>query len=302
VLPEGVPHKANDDKVDYFKRGMPQRNTIGPIKMASHSPQIRHLSTPTIYEESPQQVGEAKRAVYADRHKHDTKEDGEIGNKTNTFPSSKSQNPVVSVINRSPLSVDANDYTKPVSGKKNKKPLSEGPVPQQSCYPPIFKRGSLISTPPSSVDGMESPMSPKRVSFINRYTNEPPNWPTRKGPAPEPPTRQHKLYSADSDVFLPDEECNTYTNVQEAPNRPLPPVPRDGDASAYGVILRKSRDTKFPASAVPVPVQRWQQQSESESGSEAGEVQRIFQQGSRVRGNYFRFAGKISVITPEGEK
>lgn len=302
VLPEGLPHKANDDKVDYFKRGVPQRNTIGPIRMASHSPQIRQLATPTIYEETLQQVGEAKRAVYPDRHKHDTKVDGETGNKTNTFPSSKSQNSVGSVINRSPLSVDPNDYKKPVSGKKNKKPLSEGSVPQQPYYPPIFKRGSLSSISTPSADGLESPMSPKRVSFTSRYTNEPPNWPTRKGPAPEPPTRQRKLYSVDSDIFLPDEEFNTYTNVPEAPNRPLPPVPRDADASIYGMILRKSRDMNSPARIVPVLVQRWQQQSESESGSEAGEVQRILQQGSHGRGTYFRFAGKISVITPEGEK
>lgn len=302
VLPEGVPYKANDDKVDYFKRGVPQRNTVGPIRMASHSPQIRQVSTPTIYEESPQQVGEVKRAVYPDKYKHDTKVDGESGNKTNRLPSSKSENSVVCVINRSPLSVDANDYKKSVSGKKNKKPLSEGPVPQQPYYPPIFKRGSLISTSTSSVDGVESPVSPKRVSFTSRYTNEPANWPTRNGPAPEPPTRQRKLYSVESDVFLPDEEYSTYINVPEAPNRPLPPVPRDADASVYGMILRKSRDTKSPASAVPVPLHRWQQQSESESGSEAGEVQRILQQGSHGRGTYFRFAGKISLITREGGK
>lgn len=291
VLPEGLPHKANDDMAEYFKRGVPQRNTIGPIKMASHSPQIRQMSTPTIYEESLQQVGEPKRAVYPDRHKRDTNVDGERGNKGNTFPSSKSQNSVVPVINRSPLLVDANDYKKPVSGKKNKKPLAEDPVQQQPYYPPIFKRGSLITTSASSGDGVESPMSPKRVSFTSRYGSEPPNWPTRKGPAPEPPTRQRIVYSVDSDVFLPDEECYTYANVPEAPNRPLPPVPRDAVSSVYGVILRKSRDTKSPVSAVPVHVQRWQQQSESESGSEAGEVQRILQQGSHVRGTYFRFEG-----------
>jgi hypothetical protein len=302
LLPEGLPHKANDDKVDYFKRGVSHRNTIGPIRTSSHSPQIRQLATPTIYEESPQQVGEVTRTVYPDRHKHGSKVDGGSGNKTNKVPSSKSQNSVVSVMNRSPLSVDANDYKKSVSSKKNKKPVSEGPVQQQHYYPPIFKRGSLVSNSSSPIDGEDSPVSPKRVSFTSGYTNEPRNWPTRTGSAPEPPTRQRRMYSGDSEVFLPAEEYNTYANVLEAPNRPLPPVPRDANMSVYGMIVRKSRDPITHNNAVRVPVQRWQQQSESESGSEAGEVQRILQQGSRGRGTYFRFAGKISVITPEGEK
>lgn len=301
-LSEGLPHKANDDKVDYFKRDVPQRITIGPIRMASHSPQIRQLSTPTIYEESPQQEGAVTRAVYPDRHKHDSKVDGGSGNITNKVPSSRSQNSVGSVMIRSPLSVDANDYKMSVSSKKNKKILSEGPVPQQTCYPPIFKRGSLVSISTSSGDGVDTPVSPKRVSFTSKYTSQPPNWPTRNGPAPEPPTRQRKECSVDSDVFLPDGEYGTYGNVPEAPNRPLPPVPRAAEASVYGIIRVKSRDTKSPAGAVPVPVHRWQQHSESESGSEAGEVQRILQQGSHGRGTYFRFAGKISAITPEGEK
>ena len=157
-------------------------------------------------------------------------------------------------------------------------------MPQKRYYPPIFKRGSLISTSTSSVDGVDSPVSPKRVSFTRSYTDEPANWPTRKGPAPQPPTRQRKLNSVDSDVFLPSEEYSTYANVQEAPNRPLPPVPRDVNGAVYGMILRKS------------PAHRWQHQSESESGSEAGEVQRILQQGSHGRGTYFRFAGKMAMI------
>lgn len=297
MMVEGLPHKASDDTVDYFKRGVLQRNTIGPIRTASHSPQVRKLATPTIYEELPQQV---TRAVYADRHKHDSKADGGYGNRTSKVPSSKSQNSVVSMLNRSPLSVDANDAKKSVSNKKNKKPLPEGTVSHQHYYPPIFKRGSLVSASTSSFDGVDSLVSPKRVSFTNSYTDEPRNWPTRNGPAPEPPTRQRKIHRLDSDVFVPDDE-NSYAAVPEAPNRPLPPVPRDLDRGMYGMIARKCNDTKSsPASAVPVPVHRWQQQSESESGSEAGEVQRILQQGSHGRGTYFRFTGKTSVITPEG--
>ncbi|XP_067005197.2 serine-rich adhesin for platelets [Anabrus simplex] len=93
---------------------------------------------------------------------------------------------------------------------------------------PIFKRGSLlgVSTAPLS-PGADTGV-PKRVSFTG---SEPSAWPTRNGPAPQPPTRQH-----------------------EAPHRPLPPIP-------------------------------YQQhyQSESESGSEAGEVQRILLRHSTGR-------------------
>jgi hypothetical protein len=284
LMPEAFAHKASDDTVDHFKRGVPQRNTIGPIRTASsHSPQSRQLS-PTILEEAPQQVAEDTRVHYVGRQTQGNKVDGGRGNKSNKVSNSKSQYSADSVMNRSPLTGDQNDYKKSVSSKKSKKSLSEEPVPQKRYYPPIFKRGSLISTSTSSVDGVDSPVSPKRVSFTRSYTDEPANWPTRKGPAPQPPTRQRKLNSVDSDVFLPSEEYSTYANVQEAPNRPLPPVPRDVNGAVYGMILRKS------------PAHRWQHQSESESGSEAGEVQRILQQGSHGRGTYFRFAGKMAMI------
>ncbi|KAJ9600098.1 hypothetical protein L9F63_009609 [Diploptera punctata] len=135
---------------------------------------------------------------------------------------------------------------------------------KKSHYAPIFKRGSLTCP----IEEMGQSQSPKRVSFTN--SGEQLYWPTRNGPAPEPPTRQRKS-TTDSD------EYNTYANIpatMTAPNRPLPPVPRE-----RGVV-------------VPQSAQRWQQQSESESGSEAGEVQRILQQGSQGRGSYFRFQGK----------
>ena len=292
----GLQHKAGGDTVDYFKRGVPQRNTIGPIRTTPHSPQIRQKSTPTIYEESPQQVAVDARVVYADRHKNANKGDGGSSNKSNRVTNSKSQNSADSVMNRSQLSGDPGDYKKSGSSKKNKKSLSGEPVQLQPFYPPIFKRGSLISTSTCSVDGVDSPISPKRVSFTSSYADETPKWPTRKGPAPEPPTRQRKLQSVDSYVFVPSEEYSTYASVPQAPNRPLPPVPRDVNGAAYGVITRKSRDIKSPAGAVPGFAHRWQQQSESESGSEAGEVQRILQQGIHGRGTYFRFAGKSSAV------
>jgi hypothetical protein len=145
-------------------------------------------------------------------------------------------------------------------------------------------------------------MTPKRVSFTRSYTDEPLYWPTRNGPAPEPPTRQRKPESVDCDVFLTPEEYNTYVNVPQAPNRPLPPVPRDVNPAVYSVVTGKNRDSKSPASGFPVSVQRWQQQSESESGSEAGEVQRILQQGSHGRGMFFSFPGKRFVISLAVEK
>jgi hypothetical protein len=293
------PSRVVSDDRDYFARGVPQRSTIGPIRLSQNSPQTRHPSTPTIYEDPQQQGGDDVQIRYGERYKHADEALGGGGNKNNKNATSKSQNTAGVVMNRSPSSGEGNDYKKSGSGKRSKRSSSEQPVEQQPYYPPIFKRGSLISTSTCSVDGMDSPMIPKRVSFTRSYTHEPLYWPTRNGPAPEPPTRQRKPESVDSDVFLPSDEYSSYANVPQAPNRPLPPVPRDVNRPAYGVVTRKSRDSKSPARGFPISVQRWQQQSESESGSEAGEVQRILQQGSHGRGTYFRFPGMSPMISLE---
>ncbi|KDR13542.1 hypothetical protein L798_12462 [Zootermopsis nevadensis] len=285
TVPENPSRKVSDDR-NNFARGVPQRNTIGPIRTSSNLPQNRQQSTPTIYEEPRQRGGDNVQIRYGERYKH---ADGEGGNKN-----SKSEDTVDIVMVRSPSSVDGNDPKKSGSGKRNKRSSSEQPASHENYYPPIFKRGSLIST--STCDGMDSPMIPKRVSFTRSYTDEPLYWPTRNGPAPEPPTRQRKPESSDSDVFLPSDEYSAYANAPQAPNRPLPPIPRDVNGDAYGVLARKGRDSKSPASGFPISVQRWQQQSESESGSEAGEVQRILQQGCHGRGTYFRFPGMSFLI------
>lgn len=260
IVLENQHYKASDNIVGNFARGVPQRNTIGPIRTSSHfanSPQIRQQATPTIYEETQQQP-------HAERYDHG---------------SNKTQNYVNTTTG------DGDGCSKSGSGKRSKKPPSQQLVSPQACYAPIFKRGSLVSTSTCSVDGVDSPMSPKRVSFTSSY-DEPLYWPTRNGPAPEPPTRQQRrLQSLSSD------EYSSYANVPQAPTRPLPPVPHEVNGRAYGVISRKSRDSKSPTTGFLISAQRWQQLSESESGSEAGEVQRILQQGSHGRGTYFRFPG-----------
>jgi hypothetical protein len=277
IMLENQHYKTSDNAMSNFARGVPQRNTIGPIRTSSHfahSPQIRQQSTPTIYEETQQQAGEDV------RYGHATEAVAGGGRSAD----SKTPNYVNTAVGRNASTGDG-------SGKRGKKSSSQQLVSPQPYYPPIFKRGSLVSTSTCSVDGADSPMSPKRVSFTSSY-EEPVYWPTRNGPAPEPPTRQpRKLQSADPSHFLSSEQYSFYANVPQAPNRPLPPEPHERNGAAYGVISRKSRDAKSPTTGFPVPAQRWQQLSESESGSEAGEVQRILQQGSHGRGTYFRFPG-----------
>lgn len=292
IMLENQHYKASDNVMSHFARGVPHRNTIGPIRTSSHfppSPQIRQQSTPTIYEESQQQVGDEVRLRHEERYEHASEVDAGSGNKITRNANNKTHNYVNTVMNRNPSTGDRNGSNKSGSGKRSKKSSSQQLVSPQPYYPPIFKRGSLVSTSTCSVDGVDSPMSPKRVSFSSY--DEPLYWPTRNGPAPEPPTRQRKVQSTVPDPFLRSEEYTTYVNVLQAPNRPLPPVPHDVNGATYGIISRKSRDLKSPTSGFPVSAQRWQQLSESESGSEAGEVQRILQQGSHGRGTYVRFPG-----------
>jgi hypothetical protein len=289
IVHENPPRRANDI-ANYFPRGVPQRNTIGPIRTSQNSPQIRQHPTPTIYEEPQQRGGDDGRRRYAGHYKDASEVGGGSCNANNSNATSKSQNYVDPVMSRNPSSGDGNSSKKSTSSKRGKKSLSEQPN-----YPPIFKRGSLISTS-SSVDGVDSTISPKRVSFTSSCADEHLYWPTRNGPAPEPPTRQRKLQSVDSDVFLSSEEYSIYDSVPQAPNRPLPPVPRDVNGAGYGYVARRSRESRSPARGLPISSQRWQQQSESESGSEAGEVQRILQQGSHGRGTYFRFPGRSNTI------
>ncbi|XP_039281035.1 coiled-coil domain-containing protein AGAP005037 isoform X6 [Nilaparvata lugens] len=103
----------------------------------------------------------------------------------------------------------------------------------------------------------------KRVSFSPNRQQEI-YWPTRKGPSVEPPTRRGggEVSSA-------------------APDRPLPPVPRPRGTGEYG---RLPPPANQPVTRrVQALANRWQHQSESESGSEAGEIQRI------LHNTYYKF-------------
>lgn len=180
-------------------------------------------------------------------------------------------------------------------GKESKRDVKN----ENSTYGPIFKRGTLLST--TSSEGDLNTSAGKRVSFSPSHEQDLSQgeiyWPTRKGLAPEPPTRQ----STRTDQ-------TDYVNVSEirgAPDRPLPPIPRRAAQKPnveYGVVGRQ-RAANTPTTQrvqalasrwqqqqddrtadnvntrrVPAAANRWHHQSDTESGSEAGEVQRILQQ------------------------
>ncbi|XP_060854725.1 coiled-coil domain-containing protein AGAP005037 isoform X5 [Rhopalosiphum padi] len=147
-------------------------------------------------------------------------------------------------------------------------------------FQPIFKRGALQepATDSSPITGQtpsphSSGCSPKRVSFSPGPSEPPAYWPTKKGPSPQPPTRQS---STDSPV---------------AAERPLPLVPKRSPSTSaiYGTLQQRGGSQRphqqhqqqppnrwwSPSSPSPSPLHQHYQQSGSESGSEAGEVQRI---------------------------
>ncbi|KYN32784.1 hypothetical protein ALC56_12849, partial [Trachymyrmex septentrionalis] len=117
---------------------------------------------------------------------------------------------------------------------------------------PIFKRGSLIGGESAEYGST----GPKRVSFSNQPNTGPDltagNWPTKRGTAPEPPTRRHRTEDSTSDtdsVFLhqdrhdgtqdvsyvartagPSPRCRSDGSCSEQEydaNKPLPPLPKD---------------------------------------------------------------------------
>lgn len=186
-------------------------------------------------------------------------------------------------------------------------------------YGPIFKRGTLQSSPLSEGDLNTS--AGKRVSFSPSHEPDLSSgeiyWPTRKGMAPEPPTRQSTRSDQTDYVNVSDLKSPT-----QAPDRPLPPIPRrvpQKPNPEYGAVGRQrsaantpttqrvqalanrwhqqqqqqpdNRSVNSPTSQRVLPLgNRWHHQSDTESGSEAGEVQRILQQGD----NYH--SGNLSPI------
>lgn len=132
-------------------------------------------------------------------------------------------------------------------------------------FQPIFKRGTLLQRP---ADECPSPVlaSPKRVSFSpTEAPSSPVYWPTKKGPSPQPPTRRR-------------------SSVAESADRPLPPVPkRSPSTSAVYGTLRGGNHQQQQQQHQQQQIRWWPppSQSGSESGSEAGEVQRILNASSQ---------------------
>lgn len=101
--------------------------------------------------------------------------------------------------------------------------------------PPIFKRGSLVQSPSSSLE--YGTVGTKRVSFSNQNRNKQVDdgkWPTKDGMALEPPTRQCKegdnVYgnALVARPFVPSVETRQdYEETDYDANKPLPPLPRD---------------------------------------------------------------------------
>ncbi|XP_034935575.1 putative uncharacterized protein DDB_G0282133 [Chelonus insularis] len=171
--------------------------------------------------------------------------------------------------------------------------------------PPIFKRGSLISNSSSSVE--YNTMGPKRVSFSNQ-SNSPEigsgNWPTKHGMAPEPPTRKHRteekilpeagvqnprfhaedqnninIYGNVSVCSLQQQQQQHIYDIDYDANKPLPPLPsKDPWMLKRSNSMKDARNQQFEVQRlVQVNPRKLSGFSESESGSEAGEVQKILQ-------------------------
>lgn len=148
---------------------------------------------------------------------------------------------------------------------------------REKRFQPIFKRGALQAAD----DATASAAGPKRVSFSPPPSEQPVYWPTRKGPSPQPPTRSRSSAAADS----------------PAADRPLPPVPKRSPSTSavYGTLRSPAgqQNRWWP----PSPQNHHQhhyQQSGSESGSEAGEVQRILHAN---RNGHLAAVGKCIVVT-----
>nr|CAD7603631.1 unnamed protein product [Timema genevievae] len=325
-----LPQRDNSGSPGNFVRGAAQRNTIGPI--TTSQPHIPTSSTPTIYEE------------FGDVQLRHPENQMQRRVNDNVGYAKVYNGKVVNNVSRAQSAVDV---TRTSRNNLLKEEARKDSVSKVKNYAPIFKRGSLTSVSTSSVDGGFTDSSvysngplppPKRVSFTSQQPSRE-YWPTRNGPAQEPPTRQtrnSRPESSDSDVFLPnsprspiyDNTRGSYSNagplnpnkpqdqgyrrtVQksdlppelQAPNRPLPPIPHDASTRGeYGTVapIRKRDAKSLDRAAVAGPVvsnsflpqaNRWQIQSESESGSEAGEVQRILQLGGGGRSTHNRFKG-----------
>lgn len=172
----------------------------------------------------------------------------------------KGQNQPVLVVRPQPAMQDAmNKFVR--NGERRSLSLPRRPEPdrvqrspksfEERTLPPIFKRGSLVSNGGQVEYGT---MGTKRVSFSSPEQNkmDERKWPTKRGMAVEPPTRKHRTEESDGDGG---NEKQGFDSPEYA-NKPLPPPPESLYAS-------KNQQKRWP--------------TESESGSEGGEVQTILQ-------------------------
>uniref|UniRef100_A0A1B6E1T9 Actin interacting protein 3-like C-terminal domain-containing protein n=2 Tax=Clastoptera arizonana TaxID=38151 RepID=A0A1B6E1T9_9HEMI len=217
-----------------------------------------------------------------------------------------------------------------VRGSNQRSTFSGGRPPRQSTiYEEVHeentengnkekgKYGTIYKHNNASSDGDLNSGSGKRVSFSPNHENDVNTgiyWPTRKGLAPEPPTRRSVNETPQSPNYVNVNELKN--QISQAPDRPLPPIPRRipekqirqnvgviapqqlRAVNSPGRVVNQPTTERVQALAnrwqqceqqkVPVGSNRWHQQSDTESGSEAGEVQRIMQQNNN--GTYFRFS------------
>jgi len=222
--------KSNGHSPSTFSRNSPHRSTIGPVFQSEYEafPQVQMRTTNGRQVESP--VPRSQSAM--------------------DFTKKKEEKGLMSKI--------------PFFRKKSKNGKDDGAYKKAGedvCDEPtpIFNRGSLLSNGSSS-EGLENPLSPKKVSF----------------------DRSKSLENG----------------------RPLPPVPDTG----YGVILRRKQTDVYgrageggygatrpanlplrPASAQAKMFNSHVRASDTESGSEAGEVQRIMMRSgpTRMKSKFF---------------
>ncbi|XP_017888769.1 uncharacterized protein LOC108630185 isoform X4 [Ceratina calcarata] len=129
---------------------------------------------------------------------------------------------------------------------------------------PIFKRGSLVGGEPTTVE-YATGSGAKRVSFSNQSAAggrdlATGNWPTKRGTAPEPPTRRHRSEDSVSDtdsVFLHQREAGT--DEYDA-DRPLPPLPKDPRIGPGGTV--PCGDVRWNSPRPPTGAQRPQKEEE----------------------------------------
>ncbi|XP_076396909.1 uncharacterized protein LOC100883165 isoform X5 [Megachile rotundata] len=126
--------------------------------------------------------------------------------------------------------------------------------------PPIFKRGSLIGGESAEYG---SASGAKRVSFSNQSAIGQDlvsgNWPTKRGIAPEPPTRTRRSEDSVSDtdsVFLRRDACPDTEYDADRPLPPLPPPVQDAVSSgnSSGITAPRSNasgDARWNARADP---------------------------------------------------